>query len=108
MEIHLIQSLLHVLHFLRCLTKQILSMSRQSPQGTNLLSRTKGGPQQSHRMEILEPLAITNIGLSTRHIFDVSCIDQTNAYARCFQTLKDRNPINSGRLYSDGGDAAFL
>lgn len=64
--------------------------------------------EQTHRVKILEPLAIADVGFSARNIFGVAGIDQADLKPVGFQDLKKRDPVNAGGLHGDGAHPASL
>jgi hypothetical protein len=50
-------------------------------------------------VEVLEPLAIGDIGLPARYVLYVLCVDQIDFESARFQDLIDRNPVDTGRLH---------
>ena len=64
--------------------------------------------QQSHRMQVLNPLALMKVRAFARHILHVSWIHQTRLNAVFFQHVVDGNPVDSCRFHRHGGDAAAL
>jgi hypothetical protein len=67
-----------------------------------------GGAEKPDGMEVLQPLAISDVGLAARHVLDMTGVDQANAKATVFQDLKERNPENPHRFHNDAFDAALL
>ena len=58
LQIHLVQRLLHVVHVCRRHLHQALPMPQQRSHRADFLRRPIGGPQQTHRMQELQPLAV--------------------------------------------------
>ena len=62
--------------------------------------RTKTGPQQTYRVEILNPLTIGGVALSAGHVFEVRGIDKKNLDAADLQ----RTPFVEAHYNSLGGE----
>ena len=88
LQVHLIQGFLHVMHVGRRHLHPALSMSQQRPYRADCLLRAERGTQQTHRVEILQPLAVRHIRLSPGHILHVPGIDQTHVKPLRFQDLE--------------------
>ena len=58
-------------------------------------------------MQILKPLAIGDVGLPTRYVLHVLCVDQIDFESACFQDLIDRNPVDTGRLHRHRANPAL-
>ena len=67
----------------------------------------KAGAQQTDGVQILQPLAVTDVGFATGEIFAVAGIDQTDFQPGGFEDLEEGNPIDAGGLHGDGFDATF-
>src|SRR5437762_11963911 len=67
-------------------------MAPQRAEGTDLLIGTERTSEESHRVQVLQPLTIGHVALSTRHVFHVSGIDQASFDAAFLQNLEQRNP----------------
>ena len=87
LEVHLIQRFLDVLDVVRGHFDQAPSVPPQRANRTNRPGRRKAGPQQTHRMQVLNPLAIGNVALSTGNVFEVVCVDQEHLDAAGLQDL---------------------
>jgi hypothetical protein len=55
-------------------------------------------------MEVLQPLAILDVGFAPRHPFDMAGIDQANFQTSALQDLEKGNPVNSGGFDRDRFD----
>ena len=47
-------------------------------------------------MQMLQPLSIRDIGLSTGYVLDVVSIHEVHAEVPLLENLEQRNPVNSG------------
>src|SRR3954451_6319890 len=86
---------------------QTVAVAEQRSQRAHLLRRAKRSLQQTHRMQILQPLAIAYVRLPARHVLHVMSINQTHLETVLFQDLKQRDPENSGRFHRNRFHAAF-
>src|ERR1700733_1476305 len=62
--------------------------------------------EQTHRVQILQPWTVGNVGFASRHILHVMCVDQKNLKSPGFQDLKKWNPIPSRRFHRYRFDVA--
>ena len=84
LQIHLGQRLVHVLHVLPGHADQLAPMAQQRAHLTEVGLGPKGGAEEPHGMEILEPLAFVPVGSSTRHVLHVPGIHQARRYSGTF------------------------
>lgn len=96
-----------MLHLPRTLPHQRIAVPPQHADGAHLGGRAEGRTQQPDGMQVLQPLAVLHVGLAAGHVLDVAGIDQANRDAGLFEHLRQRNPINAGRLHRDGVDATL-
>jgi hypothetical protein len=108
LKVHLVQRLLHVLQMNRGHLDQAVAMTPQTAEGTDLLIGAKRASEEPHRVQVLQPLTIRHVALSTRHVFYVSGIDQASFDAVLLQNLEQRNPVNSGGFHRHGSNPAAL
>jgi len=108
LKVHLIECLLHVLKMNRGHLDQAIAMAPQRAEGTDLLIGTERTSEESHRVQVLQPLTIGHVALSTRHVFHVSGIDQASFDAAFLQNLEQRNPVDSGGFHNHGSNPAGL
>jgi len=108
LDVHLIERFLHVLNVDRCHLHETLAMSPKGPESTDGLRGAVGGAEKAYRMEVLQPLAIGDVGFAARHVLDMTGVDQAHPEAAVFQDLKERNPENARGLHRHGFNAALL
>jgi hypothetical protein len=87
---------------------KVVAMTPQRTNRANFIVGTKGPAQQPHRMKVLNPLAVGNIGLPAWHVLDVMGVDQSHVNLVLFQNLEQRNPIHCGRFHGYGPGLALL
>ena len=73
----------------------------------NLSFGPKAGTQQPVRMEPLQPLRITNIGLAPGDVLGIAGVDKKHSEPTRIEKLENRYPVDAGRFHDDGLDAAF-
>ena len=59
-------------------------------------------------MEVLQPLAVGNIGLPAGNILHMLRVDKIHFEPARFQNLIHRNPIHASGLHCDGTNPALL
>ena len=94
LQVHLSEGLLHEQHLARGALELSVAMAQDAAKRTNGFRRPERTPQQSHTVEVLQPLAILDVGFATRHPFDMAGIDQTNFQTPALQDLKKGDPVN--------------
>src|SRR6266850_4814824 len=87
LKVHLIQRFLYVQNVFRRHFDETASVAPQRANRANHSGWTKAGPQQAHRVEILNPLAIGDVALSARNVLEVMCIDQEDLDPAGLQNL---------------------
>lgn len=56
-------------------------------------------------MQILQPLAVGDIGLAARHMLYVAGVDETDFEPPILENLEERDPVHARRLHGDGANA---
>src|SRR6266568_4004156 len=92
LQIHLRERLVHVLHVLDRHLYQLTPMPDDGSYGAYLRFGPKGGAQQSHRVQVLQPLAFMPVGPPSRNVFHVVRIGQARSDSMRFQNVVQRNP----------------
>lgn len=108
LDVHLIERFLHVLNMDCRHLHETLSMSPKGAESTDDLRGTVGGAEKPGGVEVLQPLAIGDVGLAARHVLDMTGVDQANAKATVFQNLKERNPEKTRGFHNYAFDATLL
>src|ERR1035441_1060280 len=108
LKVHLVQGLLHVQDVLGGHLNQAAAMSPERSYGADESRWPETGPEQSNRMQVLEPLAIGYVCLPARNVLHVLCVDQIDLESPRFQELINRNPVHAGRLHRDRMNPALL
>ena len=107
LQVHLHQSLLHVLD-MRCrILEQTLALTDIRSQLGDPTLGPKAGAQQTIRMKPLQPLRITDVGLASRHVFGIACVDDENRKTPGVEKFEDWNPVYARGLHHDRLDTTF-
>src|ERR1035441_3513517 len=93
---------------LGCHLNETLSVTPKRAQYANLVGWPKTRLQQSHRMQILDPLTVGNVALAPGNVLHMMCVHQEDFKPVRFQDLIKRNPVNASRLHGDGPDVAVV
>jgi hypothetical protein len=57
-------------------------------------------------MELLDPLAVDDVGLAAGDILDVTRVDEHDVDAARLEDLVEGDPVDAGGFHGDGGHAA--
>lgn len=106
LEVHLHQSLLHVLDMGSRILDQPFSLAQISKQRCDLCVGPKAPAQQAIGMQLAKPRRIANVGLSARDVLCITRVDQDHFEAVLLQNLVSRYPVDAGRLHRHAGDTA--
>src|ERR1700722_20584267 len=92
---------------LSCHLYETLSVTPKRAQYADLVGRPKTRLQQSHRVQVLDPLTVRNIALTPRNVLHMMCVNQEDFKPVRFQNLIKRNPVNASRLHGYRSDVAL-
>ena len=99
LDVHLIESLLHPLDAARLFGHEIGELALEGPQPGDGLTRAEGAAKQTAAMEQLEPLAVAEVGLASRHMVQLSRVDEQDFDPPRFEQLVDRDPVHVRALH---------
>jgi len=105
LNIHLGERLVEKADLIGGTTKEAVAMAQDGADGTNGFGRAKAAAQEADGMEILEPLAILDVGFAAGQIFAVPGVDQKDFQTGSLEDLEEGDPVNAGGFHGDGGDA---
>src|SRR4029450_9987763 len=88
LKVHLGEGFLHEQHLARGALELVVAVAQDTANRTNGLRRPERSSQQSHSMEVLQPLAILDVSFATRHPFDMAGVDQANFQTPALQDLE--------------------
>ena len=108
MDVHHVQGFLHMLDVRGTVADQHIPMADESAEGADIIGGAEGALKQAVGVELLDPLAVEDIGLATGNILDVTGVDQEYLKAALVEDFVDGNPIDASGLHSHGVDAAGL
>jgi hypothetical protein len=74
-------------------------MPHQRPKTPNLRIRSEGSVEQPITVQLLQPLAVLDVGLAPGDLVQMPCIHQHHLDPRRLQLLIERDPIHSGGLH---------
>ena len=108
LEVHLVEGLLHVLGVGGRQTESRVSRWRRRDRTAQTVS---GGRKEARRrpdgVEVLEPLAVLDVGLPAGDVLHVARVDQADLEPAGLQDLVQGDPVDAGGLHGHGGDAAL-
>ena len=106
LEVHLDQRLLHPLDVGGGALDQGLAVAQIGAQGRDRSGRSEAAAQQPHAMQLLDPLAVHDIGLAARDVLHVPRVDEDDVEAARLEDLVEGDPVDPGGFHRHGGDAA--
>jgi hypothetical protein len=83
-------------------------VSHQTARRAKILPRTERPLEQSVTVQLLEPLAVLDVGLAAWHLAQMARVDQDDLNARVLQLLGRGNPEHPGRFHRGRLDPAGL
>ena len=99
LDVHLLQGLLDVLDVAGSVTHLHLPLPPVTTQSQHRLRRPKRRPQQTIRVQPLQPLTIRHIRLGpSTAVSRLRWLDQGYLETTAFQQLEQRNPVNTRRF----------
>ena len=99
LQVHLGEGFLEVLDVAAGVTEEIGAMAQEGAKGANLFGRPEAGAQEADGVEVLDPLAVADVGFAAGEVLAMAGVDQTDFQAGSFEDLKARNPIDAGGFH---------
>ena len=96
-----------MLHAPRERADQRLPLSHEAPQDADRVLRPEGAAEQPEGVQLLDPLAIQDVALASRHVLQPAGLDQLHLETPPFQQLEQGDPIDPGGLHGDRRHAAL-
>lgn len=106
LQVHLDQSLLHVLDVAGLVAEEHVPLPRHRAQGTKIALGLKRALQQAEGHQLLQPLAIEHVRFAPGHALDVAGIDQEDGETPRFQQIVEGNPVHPGGFHRHRLDLA--
>jgi hypothetical protein len=78
---------------------QAAAGSPKRSNGADESRRPGTGAEKANQVQVLEPLAIGDVGLPAWHVLNMLCVDQVDFESARFQNPVNRNPVHVSRLY---------
>ena len=99
LHVHLCQRLLHVLDVMRSVLHQHGPLAQVAAQTPDVRLGTEGSRQQTVGVQLLEPLAVQDVGLATGHVLDAPGVHQHHPKAPFLQHSEQGYPVHPGGLH---------
>jgi hypothetical protein len=107
LNVHLGEGLVEVLDLLAGVADEVGAVAQECAHGTDVFGGPEAGAEQADGVEILNPLAVADVGLAAREIFALAGVDEADFEAGSFEDLEERDPIDAGGLQGDGLNATL-
>ena len=86
---------------------QAIAMAQEGANRADCVGRPEGGPQQPHRVQSLEPLAVLDVARPAGGLRTVAGVHQADRDPARLPALGERNPVDAGRLHRHRRAAAL-
>jgi hypothetical protein len=97
---------LHVLDMVRGIGHEHRALAQVAAPNADLLLGPEGGGQQPEGVQLLDPLAVQDVGLAAGHVLELSWVDELDREASLTEQLEKRDPVHAGGLHGHGFDPA--
>jgi hypothetical protein len=99
-----VQGFLHVLDVSGAVAQEHIALTGDGAEAADLFGRAEGGSKQSVAVELLEPLAIEDIGLFARDVLHMAGINEADLDAGMLEDVIQRNPVDAGGFHGHTTD----
>src|SRR4030095_2355312 len=106
LEVHLDQRFLHALGVDGSALHQSLAVAQKGAQGRDRGGRAEAAAQQSGAIDLLEPLAVHDIGFAARDVLYVTRVNEDYVEAPRLEDLVEGDSVDAGGFHRHCGDAA--
>ncbi len=99
LDVHLVERLLHPLDTATALDDEVGHLAVQSSHPGDRFVRPERATEQPAAVQELDPLAVAEVGLPSRHVVERSSVDEHDLDAARFEQLVDRDPVDVRALH---------
>ena len=104
-QVHLDEGFLHPLDIGAGGLDEDVAVTHERAKGEDRPGGAEAPAQQADTVQLPQPLAILNVALAPRHVFDVAGVDEQDLEAAGFEDVVDRDPVDPGRFHGDARHA---
>jgi hypothetical protein len=105
-QVHLEQRLLHALDMRGGALDQGFAVAQIRAQGGDGRGGTEAAAQQADTVQLLEPLAVQDVGFAAGDVLHVLGVDEHDGHAARLENLVERDPAHPGGFHRHRRDAA--
>jgi len=80
-------------------------MADEGAEDADIISGAEGALEEAVSVELLDPLAVEDIGLAAGDVLDVSGVDEEDLKTAFIEDFKDGDPVDTSGLHGHGVDA---
>ena len=106
LDIHEGEGVLHVEDVASGLMDEPCPLADERAKEDDLVVRAESRSEQADGVQVLDPLAITDVALEARNLLERAGIDKEDFEAAAFEEVEERDPEAFGGLHGDGCDSA--
>jgi hypothetical protein len=106
LEVHLLEGLVDVLDMLSARAQEHGALAEEASKDNDLVRRAEGAIEQAEGVQLLDPLAVEDVGLAARDVLHTAGVDEADVEGAFFEDLEEGDPVDAGGLHGDGGHAA--
>ncbi len=108
LDVHLRQSLLHMLDVVGGVGDQHRALAQVAAQHADLVIGPEGAREQPKGVKLLDPLTVHHVTLAAGNTLQTVGIDEQNLEAVLLEDLEQRDPVDTCRLHRDRLDAVIF
>jgi len=101
LDVHLVERLLHPLDATTAFVDEVGHLPLQGTEPADRLRGSERPSEQTTAMKELDPLAVAEVGLSSRDVVKLPGVDENDLQAARLEELEHRDPVDVRALHGD-------